>query len=301
MMNSNDIDKMNTLLIAGSNGFIGSSLYTHFEKDYNTIGISKKKSSSSFRVNLENIDEIDSFFEKGNRIKNIIFLVGRAHKKGKKSEFDKYEKTNFFTIKNLLKSLEKNNKIPDKIIFASTISVYGERLNRFIYNEYLKLKPKSPYAITKLKAEEYLLKNYPDITWVLRFSPVYSPYFKLNIDRRTKIKNFYFRIGNGKSKFSLCSINNIKTVCDAILDGSIPPDIYNLSDPNNYDYNFLLKKQKANLFIPIPVFLIKLLYLYGKYSKNTFIKENSIKLLTDNIYPSTKLNKFIQLSSDFKN
>ena len=51
--------------------------------------------------------------------------------------------------------MRKYNKIPGKIIFASTISVYGENIKKEIYNEETSLNPKSPYAISKSIAEDF--------------------------------------------------------------------------------------------------------------------------------------------------
>ena len=142
----------------------------------------------------------------------LIFLVGLAHSKGKKKDLSKFREINYQTLYNLLSSLSKNNKTPRKIIFASTISVYGEKYHQNIYSEALVPKPFSPYAVTKLEAEQYLLKNYSNKSWILRFAPVYSSSFKLNLNRRTKIFNNLYRAGNGGYKLSLCNVKNINSI-----------------------------------------------------------------------------------------
>jgi hypothetical protein len=50
----------------------------------------------------------------------------------------------------------------------------------------------------------------------------------------------------------------------------------------------------------IPSVFIKTLYLFNKLVKNNFIEENSIKLLTDNVFPSDKLQQFIELPYELK-
>ena len=72
---------------------------------------------------------------------------------------------------------EEEEKVPRKIIFASTVSVYGERFDNSVYSEETKKSPKSPYAITKSEAEEFLLKRFKNVSWILRFAPVYSSNF----------------------------------------------------------------------------------------------------------------------------
>ena len=50
-------------------------------------------------------------------------------------------------------------KIPSKIIFLSTISVYGENMNQKIYSEDDQANPVSPYAITKLKNRRIYIEH----------------------------------------------------------------------------------------------------------------------------------------------
>ena len=143
--------------------------------------------TSSIEENIHSLDltkeeEVVAFAEKSPKCDALIFLVGLAHKKGKGKEFDEFRRINKQTLVNLLSILKEKDKLPDKIIFASTISVYGEKINQNIYNEDSEKTPFSPYAITKLEAEEYLLNNFSNQSWILRFAPVYASDFQLNIN-----------------------------------------------------------------------------------------------------------------------
>ena len=189
-------------------------------------------------------------------------------------------------------------KLPRKFIFTSTISVYGEKYLQKLYNEETKKTPFSPYATTKLEAEEYLLSKYQNISWIFRLAPVYSPKFKLNIDRRTKIKNFYYRVGKGNAKLSVCNINNISTCVKEVINNRVEVGVYNISDKHPISYNDLLKFQKANNIISIPRIIFMGLYIFGKVFQNIFLKENCVKLLTDNIFSSKKIQNFIKLEYD---
>jgi len=225
----------------------------------------------------------------------LIFLIGLAHFKGSKKEYNYFKKINLITLKNTLNILKKNNCLPSKIIFASTISIYGDSNDKGIYFEESKKKPESPYAMTKLEAEEFLLKNFSERLWILRFAPVYSESFKLNIDRRTKMGCFFFRVQNGLTKLSLCNIQNIEVTILGIIDDLVPPGTYNLSDFYNYNYNDLLSFNSAKNILPIPKFFVMITYQLAKIFKNIYFKENSIKLIKDNLYPSSKLNNYIKL------
>jgi len=288
---------LSLILIAGSNGIIGSQLFSHLSKDSNVLGVGYEKLSQNnySQLDLTIKENVSTFVKENKTFSSLIFLIGLAHSKGKGAEYNKFYIVNVQTLINLLKEMKSQNKLPDKIIYSSTISTYGDKFNQNIYLEDSELIPKSPYAITKLEAEKYLLENFKEKSWILRFAPVYTPTFLLNISRRTKIKNKFYKIGNGNNKLSLLSIKNIENVIQAIIEDKVPSGIYNVSDEKEYSFNDLLKYSDAKSILIVPSIFVKSLFYMNKLIKNNFIHENSIKLLTDNIYPSTKLQKFVKL------
>tara|TARA_Y100000768_G_scaffold388808_1_gene387381 strand:+ start:18677 stop:19558 length:882 start_codon:yes stop_codon:yes gene_type:complete len=289
---------MYSILIAGANGVIGSYLCEKLNQDFNIIPISKNPNTVDIsKVDLCDKDSIKNFFKKDQNFDCLIFLAGRAHKKSRNKDLQKYEDSNFITLKNLLITLDQLHMTPKKVIFASTISVYGENYCKSEYYENSELNPISSYAKTKIKAEKFLLDNFKSVSWILRLSPVYSDSFMLNITRRIKLGNFFFKIGNGKAKFSLCNIINIEEVVRAIIHNNVPLGIYNISDPKNYTYIDLLKYCKVRKFIRIPSFVAGFTYIVSILTRNIYYKESSIKLLTNNIFPSTKIDKYVKLKN----
>jgi nucleoside-diphosphate-sugar epimerase len=290
------------IVLAGSSGVIGSFLFKELSKNKELnvtgIGAEKLEINNYSKIDLTNFDNTNNVISKITKPDVLIFLVALAHEKGKNKEIDTFRLINFTTLVNLMEVLKKQNKLPSKIIFTSTISVYGEKYHTSEYSEDSAKTPKSPYAVTKLEAEEYLLKNYHNISFILRFTPVYSEKFKLNIERRTQIKNFFYKICNGKNKLSLLSIKNILLVIEEIINDKIPAGIYNISDEKEYTFEDLLKIQNPNKVITIPKSFISMIYYLNKIIRINFIEENSIKLLTDNIYPSTKIQKYIKLKDN---
>ena len=290
----------NNILLAGGKGFIGSYLYSQLRDRASITSLGYINDSTKINMidlNLNDINEVDEFADNCNHFTVLIFLVGLVHAKGKGKDFPEFKKVNYQTLVNLLSALKNNNKVPEKIIFASTISVYGERYDQNQYVESLEPNPFSPYAVTKLKAEQYLLDKYADKSWILRFAPVYSSTFLLNINRRTKMGKMFYKIGKGQKRLSLCNINNIKSAVEGIIDGIVPAGLYNISDLKPYSYNDLLKHQDASGVLRIPALAIRLLYVLGKMTKNIFLKENSVKLITDNVFPSDKIRSFVNLPS----
>jgi nucleoside-diphosphate-sugar epimerase len=88
-----------------------------------------------FSLDLTNELEVSTFSKSLPKHNALIFLVGLAHKKGKGKELDEFRRINKQTLVNLLSKLDEKDKLPEKIIFASTISIYGEKINQNVYNE----------------------------------------------------------------------------------------------------------------------------------------------------------------------
>ena len=277
---------------------IGSFLYNSFNKDYSITALDYSNGpieENFFSLDLTQEADVKTFAEKSPTCDALIFLVGLAHKKGKGKELDEFRRINKQTLVNLLSKLDEKNKLPEKIIFASTISVYGEKYHQSVYGEDSGKKPFSPYAVTKLEAEQYLLDNFAEKSWILRFAPVYSSNFLLNINRRTRMGSKFYRVGKGSRKLSLCNLENIRVAVEAIIKDKVPAGIYNLSDQKEYTYTELLRCQKANWVFPIPLFAVGILYYLGKLFNSTFLKENTVKLISDNIFSSEKICSHIDL------
>lgn len=288
---------MCNILIAGQNGIIGSFLYSELNAEHEITGIGSGSYSSQnyYDIDLTNNKIVENFVKEQNKFEVLIFLVGLAHAKGKNQNYPVFEKINFITLFNLLEAMKKFDKVPEKIIFSSTISVYGENMNKDIYSEEDDLSPNSPYAKTKILAENYLKQNFKVQSWILRFAPVYSENFKLNITRRTIIRGKNYKVGNGTNKLSLLNIKNIYFAINQILEDKVPSSIYNIADQKIYTFNDLLKFTNSKAQITIPRIIPKTAFVVGKLLKNIFLQENSIKLLTDNIYSTSKLEKYIKL------
>ena len=57
----------------------------------------------------------------------------------------------------------------------------------------------------------------------------------------------------------------------------------------------MLNSKDPSFTLGIHKIIVKMIYYYGKLFGNIFLHENTIKLLTDNIYPSTKIESFVEL------
>lgn len=289
------------ILITGIYGTVGSHLCNELSKDNEIIGIGRKKNYDGcdkyYSADITDINKIKQILSENKDLDIIIHCAALAHKKGNDLSFDRFMKVNYEATKHFV---DISNEILNlkNFIFISTISVYGEELNKDVYLEGDKLNPKSPYAVAKKKSEEYISENYKGNYSILRLSPVYSKDFLLNIERRTKIKGKLYKVGNGEKKLSLCNIKNISIAINYIVNNSSGEknEIYNISDKKDYTYNELVEFMDGNTSIIIPQIFMSTLYKINEVSlKKQFIHENIIKLITDNIYSSDKINKKVDL------
>ena len=288
------------ILITGASGIIGTQVSSFLSDNYDLSLLynnNKIESKNAKKLDLCDLSSVENFAKNCSYYDVLIFFSGLAHKRIFRNRRKVYFEQNYYTIVRLLSLLEKNNKLPRKIIFASTISVYGERMNIQYFDEAIKPLPRNYYAKSKYKAEKHLIDKYKSISWILRFAPVYSKDFKLNIERRSKLFGFNFLVGKGLKQISLCNINNIKLVIAAVIKNKVSNGVYNISDNRKYLFKDLLKYRNIDDYLAIPESFIYSLYKYNKLLNINFINENCIKLISNMIYPSDKINKYIKLDN----
>lgn len=289
------------ILITGVNGFIGSNIYNGLKDNHEVLGISQSKKSNKcdnyICCDLTDKENLEKIIKYHKDIDVIIHCAALAHNKGNDLSKERFMKVNYEVTKYLVDLSNDYLKLKH-FIFLSTISVYGERMDKDVYIESDECYPKSPYAVAKKKSEEYIEGNCKSPYYMLRLAPVYSDEFRLNIQRRTEMKGFNYIVGSGSNKLSLCNVKNIVIAVNEIIDGYlIPNEIYNVSDNKVYSFKNMLDINKvSSLKIWIPKIGIRILYTINKITmKKQFIEENSIKLVSDNIYSSLKLSKQIKI------
>lgn len=289
------------VLITGVNGFIGSNIYNGLKDEHNILGISQSSSSKVcdqyIPCDLTDKKKLEIVMKEHDDIDIIIHCAALAHNKGNDLSKDRFMKVNYEVTKDLV-DLSNIYLSLKQFIFLSTISVYGERMDKDVYLESDECYPESPYAVAKKRSEEYIQDNCKSDYYLLRLAPVYSDEFRLNIQRRTEMNGFNYIVGNGSNKLSLCNVKNIVVAVDNMIYGCVTEnEIYNISDKKVYSFKDMLDINKvSSLRIWIPKIGIKVLYSINKITiKKQFIYENSIKLISDNIYSSEKLRKKISL------
>lgn len=165
---------METILITGSEGFVGKHLTRALNKEgYRVICTDIKAGSEILPLKFYNIDitkpELEIIF-KENKIDYVFHLAAQISVQNSIAEpvFD--AEHNIFGTLNLLKMCKKYNI--KKIIGASTAAVYGEA-QELPLTENSVLNPLSPYAVSKIAMENYIKLSGVDYI-IFRYANIYG-------------------------------------------------------------------------------------------------------------------------------
>lgn len=142
---------MKKLLFTGASGFLGYNIRPILEKTYDvhTIGLTD---DDDIKINMaKEVPPINTHYDV------VLHAAGKAHVVPKtEAEKQVFYDVNYQGTVNLCKALE-NAGIPKSLVFISTVAVYGCEFGELI-DEYHPLNGNTPYADSKIKAEEYLTK-----------------------------------------------------------------------------------------------------------------------------------------------
>lgn len=265
------------ILLTGASGFLGNYISKKLrELNHNLI-----------ELGIENTCDISCDLSREvpkltSEIDLVIHAAGKAHVNPITDE----EKQSFFDInyrgtKNLCLALE-NNKTPKAFVFISSVAVYGLDSGENI-KESQPLKGSTPYALSKIQGEEFLInwcsKNNV-ILGILRPSLIAgkNPPGNLGMMINGIKTGKYFRIGDGSARKSILMAEDIAHIILKVFNIG---GIYNVCD--NYNPSFaeleeLIAKQLNNKTPKsIPFWAAKSLALIGDLIGNK-IPINTSKL-----------------------
>jgi len=255
-------DLKKNLLFTGASGFLGSNIMPLISKQYNvkTMGLSDY---DDYIVNLAHtVPSLNEHFDV------VLHAAGKAHFIPVSDE----EKQLFFDINykgtiNLCESLEKSG-LPSSFIFISSVAVYGVEKGESITEDY-PLKGRDPYALSKMRAEEFLnkwCKKHRVTLSIIRPSLIAGPNPPGNLGSMINgIKTGrYLSISGGKARKSVIMVQDIAYLIPKLEKKG---GIYNVCDseqPSFRDLERLISKQlNKSTPISLPYKLTKIVSYMG--------------------------------------
>lgn len=216
---------MKKLLFTGASGFLGYNIRPKLEKSYDvhTIGLTD---DDDIKINMaKEVPPINTHYDV------VLHAAGKAHIVPKTEE----EKKVFFDVNyqgtvNLCKALERAG-VPKSLVFISTVAVYGCEFGELITEEH-PLEGDSPYAKSKIMAEEYLTewcKEHNVVLGILRPSLLAGRKAPGNLGAMVNgiKKGFYMNIAGGKVKKSILMAEDIANLLPLLEEKG---GIYNVCD-----------------------------------------------------------------------
>ncbi len=253
--------KMN-ILITGGAGYLGMEITKSLLKsghfvtvfdilNYNNTNLSsfiKNKNFSLLKIDIRNKKKILPFKDKFDAVIHLAGIVGYpscdANPQLAKS-------TNIIGSKNISEVFKYKKKI-----YFNTCTVYGEVKDKYC-SETTKVNPKTLYAKTKLKGENYFLKNN---SICLRLSTVFGISETMRDDLlihdfiSTVINKKYLEIYQKNFIRNFISVNDIAKLCSFIMKNkNFKNGLYNVGDKrlnfSKEDINKILSKKINYKFI----------------------------------------------------
>lgn len=252
---------MNTtenILIIGGTGYIGSKLIMTLQNNYNIsiIDINPVISKEFNNINIRKEDMINLTRKDVINFNIIIVLAGNSSVKSSDNLFS----THYNNVENFVHILKITDKT-QKIIYASSSSVYGDTKDRVVNEDNLILKSHNYYDFTKkivdLYAEMAIQKEQRQL-FGLRFGTVngYSPNFRNDIMINAMVNNALKKGEiNVFAKNTARPILSIKDLCNAVLSiikkGNLKnAGVYNLASFNT-NVDTIAKTLSKKINIPI--------------------------------------------------
>lgn len=229
------------LLFTGASGFLGNNVRPVLQRVYEikTVGLTPQ---DDYTVNMAK--EIPDLKE---RYDIVLHAAGKAHSIPK----TEVEKQAFFDVnlqgtKNLCAALERN-KLPNALIFISTVAVYGCDYGENITEEH-PLNGSTPYAVSKRMAEEFLRQWCGErgvILSILRPSLLAGPNPPGNLGAMINgiRTGKYFSIGGGKARKSVLMVQDIARLVPLLVERGGTYNVCDSGHPMFCELESLISRQ----------------------------------------------------------
>ena len=240
-----------SVLITGSNGFLGQYLAQFLAKKNYSILAQTRKAQTFFHPNIVNIN-----FDLNDNLANIdlrqvdviVHCAGRAHvmHETATSPLETYRQTNVQGTLNLAQKAVENGV--KRFIYLSSIKVNGEETRENPFKPDDLFKSNDPYGLSKYEAEQALLKLSEETgleVVIVRPVLIYGPNVKANFKSMMALarKKLPLPIGCLDNKRSIVSVYNLADFIEVCLTHpNAKNEIFLVSDQNDISVKQLFEK-----------------------------------------------------------
>lgn len=253
---------MDKLLFTGGTGFLGKNIRPILDKMYEvtTCGITP---DDMIKTNLaKEVPRLERHYDV------VLHACGKAHVMPKtEAEKQAFFDVNYTGTVHLCNALEKVGP-PKALVFISTVAVYGCESGELITEEH-PLEGDTPYAKSKILAEEYLTKwcgMHNVVLGILRPSLLAGKDAPGNLGTMVDgvKKGFYMNIAGSKVVKSILMVEDIARIIPVLIKKG---GVYNVCDtfqPTFVQISESVAKQLGkNKPISIPLWMAKCMALVG--------------------------------------
>lgn len=237
------------ILITGIHGFVGSNLVNALKKEHTLYGVDivapvkegVEKTFSWKDVDDNAIPPMDA----------IIHLAGKAHDTKNRAAEQVYFDVNTGLTQKIYDYFLKSEA--KRFIFFSSVKAAADKVPGDVLTEEVVPAPKGPYGESKIKAEEYILKNEALRTrneesaskrvFILRPCMIHGPGNKGNLNLLYGVvsKGIPWPLGAFENRRTFTSIDNLCFVVEGLLTKDVQSGIYHMADDEALSTNELIE------------------------------------------------------------
>ncbi len=276
------------ILVTGSAGMIGGYVVKGLiEKGHTVVGVDRRKAEVQIDgleqvvLDLSSKEDVMRLFDE-HKIDRAIHLAALAHTRGvADTSWETFKRINVDCAENLFEACAAHN-VP--VLFISTVDAIG--MVKGVITSQTELNPISNYGKSKAMAEGRL-KEICKVWNIYRFSPVYTPDVKRDIEKRYYLKypNWAYKIGKG-GQFEVLNVTGAVAAMVDWVDKDVDNSIHVIKDPELLDVNDLIKNEKAEGRAKHVIRIPRWIVLCGYYLiKFVFGKSNKTYLVFKALWP----------------
>ena len=288
---------VNKITVIGGSGFVGTYLCRQLELKQQDFEIIDLKMSKQFSKKCKLADVRDAETLRNTITGDVVVNLAAVHRDDVRDGSD-YQRTNVDGAENV--ALVCEEKGIDKIVFTSTVAVYG--FAEPGTDESGAINPFNDYGRTKFEAEEKLRAwhaNGDKSLIIVRPTVIFGEGNRGNVFNLLNqiASGRFIMVGRGENKKSMAYIGNIVAFLEACIDTDRKYGVYNYVDCPDLTMNELVSQVRTELKGKIGVGL-RLPYWFGLLLG--YMADLVSKISGKNLPVSSIRVKKFALSTEFK-